>query len=587
MLDHSVDRGMTMPGGTRAVGGPGRLGRLAVAGFLLYILAVFVLQATVVLGGDYFHEEFRSLFRYHQVGDPVLFAGDYLADYAAAFPQPLLYEAATRLWMQLVGDLLLLHRAMILGCWLLFAAGIVLAARRLAGGIAAVAVLGLAVAQPMYLYQMGSALPHAFAFPLLAWGLVAGFYGSALGLAGVVILSGLLYPVFSPLLGLCLVWLVFVRQRAFSRPRAEMVKSVLLVGVTGLVALWLLYGILATPEQFGRALQPFQEAETFPENGADGRHFGGIVHPVKFVIGKIGLQFHDFFGPYWLLVLLAYALVAFYGLFVLPRREAAARFFMVFIGIAVLLGAAAFLLRPFHAYRFLLYPLLMVLPLLFVVGVQQLFRRFRAAAGVGAAAALIAAALVALASDSLNAHKLGFWWRLDADTRRVMDFAAEQPPQTVFAVWPDIEGPLELLPYIARRPLLVMEKLHYPSFERHALEMRARANALVDAYLATDEAPLRDLHCRWGVAYLVAEKAHFAAEGTPPDYIPPFKARIEAIRQGRRPEEFLLQAPPARLVALETEAHFVLDLAATAPACGGDAPAAQQAPAGIPPEAAG
>jgi len=185
---------------------------------------------------------------------------------------------------------------------------------------------------------------------------------------------------------------------------------------------------------------------------------------------------------------------------------------------------------------------------------------------------------VALASDSLNAHKLGFWWRLDADTRQVMDFAASQPPQAVFAVWPGIEGPLELLPYIARRPLLVMNKLHYPNFVPHALEMRARMNALVDAYLATDEAPLRNLHCRWGVAYLVAEKEHFSAEGVPPDYFPPFDARIEARRQGRQPEDFLLGAPPPRLVALETGRHFVLDLAAMAPACGAETPAVQEPP---------
>ena len=573
MLESQAEIGMTAP--RARSGGRGWPLWLAAGLLLLYVAAIAVLQVGVVLDPDSFHEEVRSLFRYHRIGDAQLFAGDYLTGFTDAFARPLLYEAVTRLWIGAGGDLLILHRGFTLICWLAFLVALVLTARRLRGWEAAVAVLGIAVAQPVYLFQIASALPHAFAFPLLAWGLFAALAGSTLWLAAVVILGGLLYPVVTPLLGLLLVWLAFVGEGK-PRGRAGWAKAAVLVGLTGLAALWLLRGVLVSPHNLGPALQPLEAAARFPENGAEGRHFDGVLHPLRYVITKVGLQFRDELGTGWLAFLLAYALVAFYGFAALVLRDRAGKALVAFVVICALFCGTALWLRPFHAYRFLLYPAMTVMPLLFVLGALGIGRSFGLGRRGAAALALGAAAAIVLASDSLSARKLGYWWRLDEADRRVMAFAAATPPQSLFAVWPDTESSLELLPYIARRPLLVMEKLHYPSFESHVLAMRARMNALIDAYHATGAtgtAPLRSLHCRWGVDFLVVETGHFAEDGPRPGYFAPFAARLEALWRRHDPADFLLQAPPAGWVALETARHRVVDLAAVAPDCPDQPPA--------------
>lgn len=551
------------------VAAAGRFERAVIAALLIYVAVVFSMQAYVVVGGDYFHEEVRSLFRYHPVSDPALFAGDYLAIFAGAFSQPLLYEGSTRLWLWAGGELLLLHRLLPLFAWLAFIAGIAVLARRLGDRVTVVGAIGLVVAQPVYLHQIASALPHAFAFPLLVWAIVAAQHRSARWLAGLVILAGLLYPVVAPLLGLLLVWRVFLTQSVFSRQPVELAKAVLLVGATGLAALWLLYGVLSGPEHLGTPLEPLQGADVYPENGPEGRHFNGTLRPFIYVMAKVGLQFRTWFGPFWLALLSIFGLIGLCGVFALPRRSDAGRAMIAFIVCGTVLCLVISVLRPFQVYRFLLYPTLTVLPLLFVLGLQQLFRRIKGGTRHANVAVIALVGLFVLACDSLDARKLGYWWRFEPETRQVMVFVAEQPPDTRFAIWPDVESSLELIPYIARRPLLVMQKLHYPGYESHILAMRERLYDLIDAYLAGAEPPLRKLHCRWGVDHLVVNKAHFTEVESRPAYFQPFDARIEEVWRSRDGKDFLLRAPDPRLVALETESYFILDLRRIAPAgCG-------------------
>ena len=166
----------------------------------------------------------------------------------------------------------------------------------------------------------------------------------------------------------------------------------------------------------------------------------------------------------------------------------------------------------------------------------------------------------------------------------MVDFAAAQPRGTLFAVWPGVASELELIPYVVGRPLFVISKLHNPDSVEQLLLMRARTYALIDAYLATDAAPLRGLHCRWGVDYLIVTKAHFAKDGSRPEYFAPFDARIEEIWRSHRSEDFLLSDPAPELVALETASHVVVQLrAASGAAPGKDTAACELRAAGSPP----
>jgi hypothetical protein len=103
-------------------------------------------------------------------------------------------------------------------------------------------------------------------------------------------------------------------------------------------------------------------------------------------------------------------------------------------------------------------------------------------------------------------------------------FVASTPPPTMFAAWPS-----ELannIPYFSHRSILVNAEVHQVFHTRYADEMRARAYALIDAYLATDLAPIHALHHHYGVRYLIVDERHFTT-GLPA-YFEPYNDRIRS-----------------------------------------------------------
>ncbi|MEQ8354221.1 MAG: hypothetical protein RH942_01680 [Kiloniellaceae bacterium] len=543
-----------------SVGAPLWIGRLVLAVFVLYVCAILAYQVSLMVDADYLHEEMRLLFRSYLLTDPDLFGDDYLTAFVGAFDQPLLYDWITRLWLGAGGDLVVLHRLVPLICWGVFLAGLAVAARRLGDRVTVIFVVGLAVAQPAYLYQITSALPHSFAFPLLIWAFVALLHGSILGLAALTVLSGLLYPAMAPLVGLLLAWRVVISKRIWRQDNAGRVRNLLLLAVTGAVAVWLLLGTLSGPADFGAPLEPMQDVDVYPENGPEGRHFYGVFNPFTYVAAKAFVQFNDVFGKYKLLLLVIYGLFSIYGIWALPRERGAAvaMLAMILCGLAVCLVVLA--LKPFHIYRFVLYPAFTVLPLLFVVGVREFCRKLLLGRGHPERASAALLILFTVSLDGFDHQKVGYWWRLNPDSRAVVSFAQDQPPRTLFAIWPGSDEILELIPYLAKRPIFVMNKAHYPTYEGHIREMRARTQALIAAYFATEASALRALHCNWGVEFLVVEKAHFSGGDVRATYFAPFDAQIEEIWRRHRPEDFLLSNPDRRLVVLETESYAILKL---------------------------
>lgn len=538
-------------------------GKILGAAFVAYIFAVAVGQLSFIADPRYLHEETRSLFLYHRFGDPDLFAGDYLTSFVSAFPQPHLYAGLTKFWLWLGGDLLMLHRLMTVICWLAFLSGMAFAARQIGGWVMVVGVVGIALVQPIYLHQITSATPHAFAFPLMAWGLAALLCGSTRGLMVVTLLSGLLYAATVPLLGVMLAWQVLVAQRLWSQSRRRQFWSLLLLALTGGLSLWLVFASLRGLEGFGAALAPLQRMEVYPENGPEGRHFFGVFSPLTYVLGKTVSQFKFSAALQSLFFMLVYAAFCLYGLFNLNKSERPRAVFIAFVVCAVAIWLAILLLKPFHSYRFVLYPAFTVMPLLFVAGLQQFMHRHEKTLRFPEVITLALLTVFVLAFDSFDEKKLGYSGNLGSEEQKIADFAAAQPQDSTLAIWPEVETPLEMIPYVARRPLFVMRKLHYPNYEGHLLTMRARMQALIDAYLAVEEEPLHSLHCRWGVDYLVVDKRHFDGEpGARPRYFAPFDAEIEERWQRHEASEFLLHNPDPAIVALETDAYVVLRLSA-------------------------
>lgn len=550
-------------------------GKLLAGLCLLYIAAVLIVQLTILGDPSYLHEMQRALFTYHRVRDPELFPQDYIAHFINAFPRPFLYEWMTRLWLWAGGDLIILHRALPIACWLVFLAGVAEAARHLGDRIVTLGAVAVAIAQPVYLYQIAGASAHSFAFPLFIWGFVGLVRGSARGLALLTVVSGLLYPAATPVLGLLLAWQVFVAGGVFGGTNRDRLKAVLLVGLVAAVSLGLLLHSLGLPRDLGEPLVPLEQVDLYPENGPRGSYLSGVFNPPLFVLGKVLAQLRTQEPVVLLSFLLGVGGLAVYGFLALPRGSAWRRAMAGFILCSLAALLVVYLVKPHHSYRLILYPLSTVLPLLFVVGVKALWSR-RGHFTRFANALTVATLAVTLAGfDSLNAEKYGYWIHLEQDDRAVLDFAAAQPSDTLFAIWPRGGSAVEFIPYLAQRPLLVMIKAHFPTHDRHVLVMRERTNALIDAYLATDEAPLQALGCHWGVDYLVVDKTHFSDEDRRPRYFEPFNARIDAIWRSHRRDEFLLSDPDPASVALENDRYVVLRLPAARAGAAGPCAAGQ------------
>ncbi len=537
-----------------------RIGWLALAALALYFLAVFGFQMNLMADTDYPSAGARLLFKYHLVGEPDAFGDSYLAAYIDAFDHPYLYDAVTRLWLQAGGDLVVLHRLLPMACWLLFLIGMALAARQLGDRLTVLGAVGLAVAQPLYLFQITSAMPHALGFPLVIWAVVALLHGSARGLLLLTLLSGVTYPAMTPLLGLLLAWQLIVAQPIWRAPRRAQAARLLLLAASGLLSLWLVFDAITPPDEFGPALAPGEKAELYPENGPEGRPSASLFNPVSHVAARVFLQFRDLFEHSRIFLLVIYACVAGYGILALPRGGAGRRAFLALLICAAAVCLVILALRPHLFYRFLFYPLYSVMPLLFVLGLQRFCRSLGPLRRFADLPAVLLLAVFVLGIDSFSARRIGYPWHLDGEYRQVLDFAARQPPGTLFAAWPGDRNHFEWLPYMAKRPLFVMFYLHEPRYENHILEMRRRMSALVEGYFATEPSALESLQCDWGVDYVIAEKAHFRPEAEAPWYFAPFSARIREIWETVPRGDLLLGRPEPARVALETTRFFVVRL---------------------------
>ena len=221
-----------------------------------------------------------------------------------------------------------------------------------------------------------------------------------------------------------------------------------------------------------------------------------------------------------------------------------------------------FLFKPLLSYRFLLYPLFAILPVLFVYGLLVLCDTYRVRLRYPAAAFVAVMALFVISLNSVDADRNGLKYRLDEPSNRLMDFVRGLPTDSLLAAWP-IGRQISLIPYLAGRSLLLTHKAHYPIYEGHIINMRARMFDLIDAYLASNIKPLIHLRCRWQVDYLVVNNEHFTGEEEESTlvYFAPFNERIEKILSTTEKSEMILRKPPDGTIVFQAGKYTVVDLA--------------------------
>lgn len=345
---------------------------------------VILISALIIIAGsnvldlldfNKFHEEIRILHHY----DPErVNAKDYAGQFLSKSPRPPLFDFLTQMALGVGIDLVLFHKLVSLACIFMLLLGGALAGWRVGGFVAAVAVAVLIAAQAVYQYQVNSAVPHAFAFPLLMWALVFLSYGAPYALAGLTVVTGLLYAPIVPILGLCLAWQLVIERKCLSSSNPARVADILVLVITGMISLLLVWMLLQPIQGYGASVPVGGMSDIYPENGKNGRYFYGAFQPLAYVFISFFGQFRQALPPPVIVLFMACVTgMAGYGLYRLRSSSELFRAFLSFIVPSIAACLLTVLFRPHLAYRYALYPLFAVLPVLFVYGTMSLSNKLR------------------------------------------------------------------------------------------------------------------------------------------------------------------------------------------------------------------
>ncbi|MBP7831291.1 MAG: hypothetical protein KA248_15390 [Kiritimatiellae bacterium] len=458
---------------------------------------------------------------------------DYLANYRLAMTpvgQRWFYRCAGRLL-----DPAVTSKVLPLAQYVLLMAALAWCAARLGGRACGWATLALALSSHEFLYRMAGGTARSWAFPLVGWAAFALVADRPRLLAALTVLAAALYPPIALLLGLTLAGTVLMSRER----RREKAGLLILTFLLAAACLW-----SSHTAEYGRRLGPADVA-AYPELGPGGRY--GFEDRPPFL--NVGAALADAFGrslqggePAWIAPLrrwimagstygrpslLLVAIAGFFGLLtlvgtvLLARRDATARRLLLLPAASVTAYLAAARLAPalYFPQRYMIYSVPVLAMILLPAAVRSLAARCRPAAAVPAMLAVTAACLLLLGGRGGGATGLSVDARADRD---LYDAIAELPPGALLAGWP--EGPLNNVPWLCRRSVLLNRESHEAIHQGYAEQMRRRLKAVVDGCFATTSDPLDRLHRNWGVSHLLVDLTHYEEDA--PIYFEPFNEVI-------------------------------------------------------------
>lgn len=109
------------------------------------------------------------------------------------------------------------------------------------------------------------------------------------------------------------------------------------------------------------------------------------------------------------------------------------------------------------------------------------------------------------------------------------------PKNIVVATWP--RGIASMIPLFSARSVLVYEEGHQIFHRDFLEEMRRRTRAIIKAYSATDRVPFEELRNTYGVTHVLITKQHLS---NAPTYFQPFKREMRTARANSSPSELFL-----------------------------------------------
>lgn len=432
------------------------------------------------------------------------------------------------------------------------------------------------------------ATPRMYAFPVIALILYTLIRDRPLLLAITVIVSAMLYPIVATIGGLCLAsWLLLkplsgqgvVVHWRWSQRLAT-------VALTGFLTLAALLPMWLDSQPYGRRVIA-ADIVLYPEAGPDGNYRSYDQLPYRlfgnewatYLVGPL-YSHGDALAPWFnvhrrvdsstaLFILALMGLVVIIivctGIRALLKDDPTGRGprLIGFFGVCLALHVIAWLGAP-HLYiptRFFMYSLPFVITLLFPWSLHLLLGRVARLQSSSKLRTFIFLAIVSI-------YLMAFGGRGNVDfatssekqlSQPLADAIAALPKDVLIAGWP--AATIRNVEYVTKRNVFITAATHHVLHLTYMTAMRARMNAMFDAYLSIDDAPLVRLRKEFGVTHLLIDTHDFTDPNHAPEYFAPWRTRIAPRLAEIKGKEYLLDpALLGKTAVFNRDSVILLDL---------------------------
>jgi hypothetical protein len=480
-----------------------------------------------------------------------------------------------------LADIVVIGKVLTYVLWLLAAAGVAVAANRLAGKPAAFVAVCLVMGSNAVLDRVVGGLPRAFAYPLLAWAAAFLVTGRIRSLAVLTVLGAGFYPVIPVIAGLSLAIVLLVMPkrdrgsaRHWSLRRRAAVLALTCLGCAAVTAPFAL-----RMRAYGDVIRS-SDVKAFPEAGDGGRLIAIDRRPPPFFTVATAAATRTLLGPAPFVgpvrrllrpnrhlsepILASVACVTLAGALALGLRRRgrglrrlAALALAVFIGY-LLARAVHPRLAPTERYPLFGIPLLVAILVPSAV-LGLLPRRFRLPGKLArwTAPAWMTAGALALLALFGGRGKPTAGWDTHFTSRELRAFGALRrlPGAAVIAGFP--AGIMDDVPLGALRTAFINYQMYMPYHQGMTRLMRERTSAVLDAYYSSDLDALKRLRDRFGVTHFLYEPEKSGARGL----FRPFGAQIKrhVARLDHAASALATYSGPA--VVFQQKGFVLLDLA--------------------------
>ncbi len=406
-----------------------------------------------------------------------------------------------------------------------------------------------------------------FAYPLIALIFYSLVQDRPILLAATVVLGGLLYPIVVMLGGFSLACWLLLKPLAGDGAvsRWSISRRLAILAVTGLLTFAALIPLILASKPYGRQVVAADIA-SYPEAGPEGNYrpydrlpfelfgnewmiyyAGPLISHGDPIVPSINI--HQNLDSRSALAMIAASggvifVVILGGARTVLRsnlRVTVVRIAVFFLG-CILLHVLAWLFAPyfFIPTRYLMFTLPFLITLVFPWALFSLLSNSRQLQATPKIRTAVFIGIVA-------AYLLLFGGRGNVDfseavvkksTQPLFEAVASLPTDVIIAGWP--LGEMSKMEYATRRNVFLTGDVHQVLYLDCLKTMRERMDAMFDAYLSTDAAPLRRLRDDFGVTHLLVELRHFTDPAHGPEYFAPWRDRIAPRLAAIKGQEFLM-----------------------------------------------